>query len=94
MLRTFRKSSTNYSEVIEVNTDTGDFRQFFYSVHDGQLLIFSDRTDNLKNMGWQNFKDYIRQRAKKLYREELKDGFDLYHLPRFVPPLKKAAAAK
>ncbi|MDF2653485.1 MAG: hypothetical protein K0Q73_9290 [Paenibacillus sp.] len=94
VLKTYRKQYSDHCEVIEVNMETGEFRQFFYSVHDGQLLIFSDRTDNLQAMGWKSAKDYIKQRAKKLYPEELKDGFDLNHMPRFVPPNKVAAAAQ
>ncbi|MGG3471615.1 hypothetical protein ABES02_29630 [Neobacillus pocheonensis] len=37
MVRTYRKKYSAYNEVIEVNTETGEFRQFFYVVPNGHV---------------------------------------------------------
>lgn len=41
VLKTYRKQFSDHCEVIEVNVETCEFRQFFYSVHDSQLLILN-----------------------------------------------------
>lgn len=85
MLRTFRLSipTSTHHEVIEVDMERGMLRQFFYIVHEGHLAIFGEYRSTTSEMGLETPLDFVKNRTENY--TELKDGFDLYHLPTYMP---------